>query len=68
MSSRVPTRPTVSPTRDANPPKSGIRPIKDTITSKRDPFTSRRDARDFKHAGISSKSNKIMKPKTVSPK
>lgn len=68
MSSRVPTRPTVSPTRDANPPKSAIRPIKDTITSKRDPVTSRREARDLKHAGTSSKDNKIMKPKTVSPK
>ncbi|XP_047343817.1 calponin homology domain-containing protein DDB_G0272472-like [Vespa velutina] len=68
MPSRVPTRPTVSHTPDAKLPKSTIHPIKDTITSRRDPIKSKRDIRDVKHAGITSKSNKIMKPKAVTPK
>ncbi|XP_035722772.1 uncharacterized protein LOC118441881 [Vespa mandarinia] len=68
MPSRVPTRPTVSHTPDDKLPKSAIHPIKDTITSKRDPIKSKRDVRDVKHAGIASKSNKIMKPKAVTPK
>ncbi|XP_046837323.1 axoneme-associated protein mst101(2)-like [Vespa crabro] len=68
MTSRVPTRPTVSHTPDAKLPKSAIHPIKDTITSRKDPVKSKRDVRDVKHAGIASKSNKIMKPKAVTPK